>query len=317
MRQNPDCGYGNHPLRESTCICGTDYGCVTKGFRQSTFDQGGCPMARGDHLRVWRGCYYHHGIEVENGKVVHFIGEPLSKSNAKIRQTSMEVFLKGGEKEVVEYSKSDPPGVVVRRALSRLGESGYDLFSNNCEHFARWCKTGKHESEQVRAATAGAGATVGTGAAVYGSIAGVSAAGAVQGLSAAGVMSGLAAIGPGGVVGGIATLASAPAIFTNIAVRSVLKDDEALAQPERNARTAGRVGGMIGTVAGAAGTIGTISASGTVAGLSGAGISSGLAAIGGTVGGGMVAGTAMCIVAPAAAAVAGAFLLYKLWKWFE
>ena len=43
------------------------------------------------------------------------------------------------------YSKEE----TVERAKSRIGESGYNLFHNNCEHFAIWCKTGIAESYQV------------------------------------------------------------------------------------------------------------------------------------------------------------------------
>ncbi|MFP3043291.1 lecithin retinol acyltransferase family protein [Treponema primitia] len=35
------------------------------------------------------------------------------------------------------------------RARSRIGEGKYNLFFNNCEHFAIWCKTGIAESVQV------------------------------------------------------------------------------------------------------------------------------------------------------------------------
>ena len=38
----------------------------------------------------------------------------------------------------------------VQRAYSRLGEKKYSLISNNCEHFAIWCKTGRAQSSQVR-----------------------------------------------------------------------------------------------------------------------------------------------------------------------
>ncbi len=41
------------------------------------------------------------------------------------------------------------PEETVQRARSRLGQTGYDLVKNNCEHFAIWCKTGIHESHQV------------------------------------------------------------------------------------------------------------------------------------------------------------------------
>ena len=33
--------------------------------------------------------------------------------------------------------------------MSRIGEQRYNLLFNNCEHFANWCKTGRHRSSQV------------------------------------------------------------------------------------------------------------------------------------------------------------------------
>lgn len=41
------------------------------------------------------------------------------------------------------------PEQTVARARSRIGESHYNLVTNNCEHFVIWCKTGVHESMQV------------------------------------------------------------------------------------------------------------------------------------------------------------------------
>jgi hypothetical protein len=41
------------------------------------------------------------------------------------------------------------PEETLERAKSRLGEASYSLFSNNCEHFVLWCKTGYAESEQA------------------------------------------------------------------------------------------------------------------------------------------------------------------------
>lgn len=40
------------------------------------------------------------------------------------------------------------PDEVVKRARSRCGEKKYHFMMNNCEHFAVFCKTGIHESEQ-------------------------------------------------------------------------------------------------------------------------------------------------------------------------
>jgi hypothetical protein len=56
----------------------------------------------------------------------------------------------------VKYARGMlPPEEVVQRALSKLGEEEYDLFTNNCEHFAIWCKTGSLVSDQVTKLAAG------------------------------------------------------------------------------------------------------------------------------------------------------------------
>ena len=49
------------------------------------------------------------------------------------------------------YDLADDPELVVDRATQRIGEDCFDLFDNNCEHFAVWCKTGQHHSTQVDA----------------------------------------------------------------------------------------------------------------------------------------------------------------------
>ena len=127
-------------------------------------------MARGDHIRVrrLRGLYWHHGIDVGDGTVVHYSGEPLHPRKASISQVSLDDFLDGGVMEVVEYVHDlRPAEEVVAYALSRLGERRYGVWWNNCEHFATHCKTGRREIRQVRRAAALAGA----GMAVPGSLA--------------------------------------------------------------------------------------------------------------------------------------------------
>ena len=42
------------------------------------------------------------------------------------------------------------PEETIRRAKERIGENGYNLIANNCEHFALWCKTGVSMSFQVQ-----------------------------------------------------------------------------------------------------------------------------------------------------------------------
>ncbi len=127
-------------------------------------------MARGDHIRVRRcgGLYWHHGIDIGDGTVVHYSGEPLRVRDACVCRVTLEEFLHGGVAEVVRYPVERRPAAdVVADALSRLGERRYGVWWNNCEHFATHCKTGRRESRQVRRAAAFAG----TGMALTGSVA--------------------------------------------------------------------------------------------------------------------------------------------------
>ncbi len=109
-------------------------------------------MAKGDHLYVSRGAYTHHGIDCGDGTVIHYReGEAITRSSRPFFALGQEIWVK-------PYPLSDPPEVVVQRAMSRVGERDYHIVFNNCEHFAYWCKTGKHRSEQVDTVVAAAAA---------------------------------------------------------------------------------------------------------------------------------------------------------------
>jgi len=130
-------------------------------------------MARGDHIRVRRFGYWHHGVDCGDGTVIHYSGELLKRSDSAVQQTTLENFAKGGKIETVNYGVCDAPDAVIQRAKSRLNESDYRFFSNNCEHFARWCKTGRAESRQVnRALRAAVAVWVGVGTVVAGLVVG-------------------------------------------------------------------------------------------------------------------------------------------------
>ncbi|MEO1391251.1 MAG: lecithin retinol acyltransferase family protein, partial [Cyanobacteria bacterium J06634_6] len=68
---------------------------------------------------------------------------------AEVSRTSFASFARGGPVYQVPQSTAFIPEVVVKRAKTRLGEKDYNLFFNNCEHFANWCKTGRNESRQL------------------------------------------------------------------------------------------------------------------------------------------------------------------------
>lgn len=104
-------------------------------------------MAASDHLQVPRqhGLFKHHGIDLGDDTVAHYL------EGRQILRSPKEEFSRGLAMTIVEYPTGvcSSPGVTVRRALSRLGEQNYNLLFNNCEHFAHWCKTGRHRSNQV------------------------------------------------------------------------------------------------------------------------------------------------------------------------
>ena len=104
-------------------------------------------MARADHLQVPRqhGLFKHHGIDLGDGTVAHYL------EGREILRSPVEEFSRGQPLSVVSYPDGtcSAPGVTLRRAMGRLGEQNYNLLFNNCEHFAHWCKTGRHRSEQV------------------------------------------------------------------------------------------------------------------------------------------------------------------------
>jgi hypothetical protein len=134
-------------------------------------------MSAGDHLYVRRRGYTHHGVEVPDGMVVHFSGTPGTKRGATIRRDTLESFANGGEIVAREYGGRRDAAETVQRAESKVGQSGYHLYANNCEHFACWCATGEHRSAQVVGVNATAGLAGATAAAAGGGIGVISAAG--------------------------------------------------------------------------------------------------------------------------------------------
>ncbi|MGF1459647.1 MAG: lecithin retinol acyltransferase family protein [Leptolyngbyaceae cyanobacterium] len=109
-------------------------------------------MALGDQVYAMRelagmtGIYEHHGIDCGGDAIIHYYkgGEV-----ATVTRTPRDLFARGGRVFVKPRSPAFLPHIVVQRAESRLGEQKYDLFTNNCEHFANWCKTGRSDCEQL------------------------------------------------------------------------------------------------------------------------------------------------------------------------
>lgn len=139
---------------------------------------------RGDVIGVSRnGLYEHYGIYLGNGRVIHYCGEgndfggrvtvheaPFSEfvkdskhcfvvwfdAGKTVRLQQATTFLWSGSNVYYENSNYRKKYSVfsaeetIRRAKERLGEEKYNLVTNNCEHFAMWCKTGEAVSGQVK-----------------------------------------------------------------------------------------------------------------------------------------------------------------------
>ncbi|WP_013324233.1 lecithin retinol acyltransferase family protein [Gloeothece verrucosa] len=114
----------------------------------------------GDHIYYPCGFHFHHGIYCGDiyyqnrhykNIVIHF--ESKSK-RGQIAKVPYEKFSRHQKIYVVQYKEGTcyKPDQVIERAINKLGEPNYNLFGNNCEHFAHWCKTGKKISAQVNQA---------------------------------------------------------------------------------------------------------------------------------------------------------------------
>lgn len=117
-------------------------------------------MAKGDHIYVrckWYGVpYRHHGIDMGDGTVVHLGPEKGQRISIrddgrrfKVRRDSLEDFAGGRKLEVYAHASTLEPDQIVATAESFIGKPGYDLMSNNCEHFATRCVTGVARSAQI------------------------------------------------------------------------------------------------------------------------------------------------------------------------
>jgi len=93
----------------------------------------------GDHICIERYqpmTYTHHGLYLGFGMVIHY-------DFHEITIVSLDEFAKGQKIYRIHSPVSYPPEMVMARAATRVGEKNYNIMTNNCEHFVRWCRNGK------------------------------------------------------------------------------------------------------------------------------------------------------------------------------
>lgn len=111
---------------------------------------------KGDIIRVCVADFHHYGIYVSDDEIIQFGLSPvrnvgLKECDIRVLSSDIETFLNGGFLEVavldwVEKKSRLSVDETVRRAREKLGEGGYSLLHNNCEHFVNYCVFDKGSS---------------------------------------------------------------------------------------------------------------------------------------------------------------------------
>lgn len=80
----------------------------------------------------------HHGLYAGDGRIIHYLLDFVIFDYLETFADGSKILKKSEIESPALYS----PGEIIRRAETRLGESKYNVFFNNCEHFVRWCRNG-------------------------------------------------------------------------------------------------------------------------------------------------------------------------------
>ena len=113
----------------------------------------------GDIIRVKIGSVYHYGIFASEDEVIAF-GPPPTAENLThpeeitVIATDIDAFSDLKQIEVAQLSLKErlsrrSPDAAVALARSRIGEGGYSLIHNNCEHFVNEIVFDKKQSRQT------------------------------------------------------------------------------------------------------------------------------------------------------------------------
>lgn len=115
----------------------------------------------GDMIRVRIGSLWHYGIYVSDAEVIQFglppRGNPQPAGQIRVCTSTIAEFTGGEIVEVARLSLGErvrriPAKKTIQMARERIGEGGYHVLNNNCEHFVTGCVFGKAHSLQSEAA---------------------------------------------------------------------------------------------------------------------------------------------------------------------
>lgn len=104
----------------------------------------------------------HYGVFISDSEIIQFGKNPslrpgVSESEVFVCATDINEFRDGGYPEFADLTFSEKmkrfkTAKIIDNARSRIGEGGYNILFNNCEHFAYECVFGKKYSSQSESA---------------------------------------------------------------------------------------------------------------------------------------------------------------------
>ncbi len=107
------------------------------------------PPESGDIVRTRVTFYYHYGIFVNGGRIIQFgLPDNIYRKADEIEVIAADVytFLQGGgelevlsRRQKIKGFKRLSAEQTVQNAELSIGQRGYDVRDNNCEHFAFGC----------------------------------------------------------------------------------------------------------------------------------------------------------------------------------
>jgi len=106
-------------------------------------------MRRGDILEFKRyfGLFYHYGIYLGDNKVIH---RDKEEKGGKIYITELDKI--PGKMRIMpnKFPRIDTEKVIsTALEIKKNNEDGYNVFTNNCEHFVNFVKYNKLHSSQI------------------------------------------------------------------------------------------------------------------------------------------------------------------------
>ncbi|PVD22504.1 hypothetical protein C0Q70_18318 [Pomacea canaliculata] len=115
-------------------------------------------LSEGDLVEFPRGGYSHWGIYAGDEDIIHLVAEEhgvMAFGSRKACVSKDYFFGVAGDSKARKNNYLDhtfsayKPEVIVERAMSKIGRTDYDHFTNNCEHFVIWCRYGTAISPQA------------------------------------------------------------------------------------------------------------------------------------------------------------------------